>query len=517
MNKKSIFIRLIMYSTLGFLGIAQVNAQSRSSDWGMHRIWGERVLDEQPAVVGTFVVAEWKEVNPQPGKFDFSIFDQQLERVSRLGKPVTVAIRGGNKPDFLYTEVPYHPEELGRGVHDAKGTLQYWHPTYRQRYREVLQAFSAYLRSSPYRSTVYSIRQSVNAIGTEASGVPDDKTAMNQWIIPAGATFVPYSAAQDIDYKRFVTQTYFDLFADDVLLLVRSVLFTTDSANEIVPAEVRRAVELGQVGLMHTSSVPEPTRASTERKYLVHAKYGREGVTPVYAEPYAGSDYGPQPPAQWNYWRILSDLHVGVTYLAVYGREIAQIGNAEYAAAFEFANRYSGYQTRNSAASSPGAWVALREGGEFLRGDYTFLMSRMSGDPNVAVDSVGPSSQRFGAWARKVNAGDRMRFQLDDRFANSLGSGQAPVRVVYFDSQSPRFTVVTPTARSEIVGGGTGTWKVVEFLTSAPALSGNSGADITVEASTAVTLHMVEVMRDSGSNGSVVVAPPKSPNLVSVD
>ncbi len=518
MTKKSLFISLILYSFACIPGIAHAQAQSQSADWGMHRIWGQRVLDEQPAVVGSFVVAEWKDVNPQPGKYDFSVFDEYLERFSRLGKRATVALRGGYKPDFLFNEVPYHPESLGRGAHDAKGTLQYWHPTYRQRYSELLQAFSAYLKSSPYRSTVYSIRQNLNAVGTEATGVPDDKTDRSQWIVPAGVTFVPYSTAEDIGYKRFVTQTYFDLFADDVLLLVRSILLTSDSANDILPAAVRRAIELGQVGLVHTSSVPEPTSASTERKYLVHLKYAKNGVTPVYAEQYDYSDSGPQPPAQWNYWRILSDLHVGVTYVAVYGSDIEKVGDAEFAEAFEFANRYAGYQTLNSSSNSPGAWVALREGGEFLSGDYTFLMSRMDGDANAAVVSAGPNWQRFGAWARKVSAGGRMRFVLDDRFASALGNGQAMLRVIYLDSKSPQFTVVSTGGQFEVNGGATGTWKAAEFAVSAQGFAGNSGADITIDASTEVTLHMIEVLRDGNSNGvPVVIAPPKSPKLISVN
>jgi hypothetical protein len=362
---------------------------------------------------------------------------------------------------------------------------------------------------------VYSIRQNLNAFGTEHSGVDDENRATSQWVVPPGVKNVPYTQQEDSNYKKWVTQQYYDLFASDFLVFVRTTLLNDASAN--IPQVVLRAIDEGRVGLVHTSSQPEPASASTERKYVLHEQYGRKGITPIYAEPYSGSDAGPQPPAQWNYWRILSDLHVGVSYVAVYGSDIEQYTDPEFDAAFEFANRYAGYQAPDKAASSPGAWIALREGDKFLKGDYSFLMTRTSGDANAALDSAGPKWQRYGAWARRINNGGRMRFELDDRFAGSLGSGQAYVRIVFLDSGTVSFAVDTPGGSFNVRGNGKGTWVTKEVAVPASAFSGSSGADITLQANSDVVVHMVEVTREDIGDGDLVAAPPKAPNLIQVN
>jgi len=491
------------------------SAAENPNDWGVHKIWGSKSLDKISEVRGGYVIVEWKDINPAPGKFDFSIFDSELARYRKLGKRVTIAIRGKFKPDFLFNEVPYHPQRLALGVHDPKGSLAYWHPTYKKRYQELLQAFDNYLNSSPNKSTVYSIRQNINALGTEHSGIPQDKQARSQWIIPPGVNFVPYSSTENSRYKIFVSQTYYDLFVSDYLVLVRSVLLASSESN--LPQVVLRAIEDGRIGLVHTSSVPEPPSGSTEKKYKVHIQYGKNGSTRIYAEPYSDSRRGPQPRPQWNYWRLLSDLHAGVSFLSVYGADLEQSSDLEFASAFDFANRYAGYQTGNAVTSSPGAWVALREGGKFLTGDYTFLMSRMSGDASVALESVGPNWQRFGAWARRINANGRMRFKLDDRFANAIRGQNVTVRVVYFNSKSPGFSIETSGSKKDFAGGGTGTWKTVEMTVAASDFVGNSGADITIRAKTDVVLHMVEIVRNGSAGAVAGNAPPKAPTSIVVN
>jgi hypothetical protein len=471
-------------------------AAENPDDWGIHKIWGKKNLDSLPAIRGSYIYAEWRDLNPSPGVYDFSIFKSELARYNSLGKRVTVSLRGRFKPDYLFKEVPYHREQFTGGVGDAKGSLAYWHPQYKKRYKELLQAFSKFLNASPHKSTVYSIRQNTNALGTEHSGIPDAKRSAGQWVVPAGVSFTPYSDAQNSSYKNFVSQTYYDVLRPDFFVLVRSVLLT--GSQPAVPAVVMRGIENGTIGLLHTSSLPDAVNGSTERKYQVHLKYGKNGKTRIYAEPYDDSLRGPQPRPQWNYWRLLSDLHAGVSFISVYGADLNENSNQEFAAAFEFTNRYAGYQTGNSVTASPGAWAAVREGSNFLKGDYTFLMTRMSGDANVALESVGPDWQRFGAWARRVPANGRMRFQLDDRFANTLG-GNATIRVTYFNSKSPRFSVVTNGMNRDVAGGGTGTWKTAEFSVPASDLKGNSGADITLQAKTDVTIHMVEVVRGGSS------------------
>jgi hypothetical protein len=258
-------------------------------------------------------------------------------------------------------------------------------------------------------------------------------------------------------------------------------------------------LESGKIGLLHTTSMPEALTGSTSRQYEQHIKFGKNGATPVYAEPVTSSTKGTrgdQPPPQWNYWRILSDLFAGTTFISVYGTDLKLYGDTEYAAAFNFADRYAGFQTGNRVSLSPGAWVALREGGEYLAGDYTFLMERVGSDKNEVLKSVGPEWQRFGAWARRVPSGGRMRFRLDKRFASAIAGEDMTIRVTYFDSRSPRFSIRTSGGDSQSLrGGATGTWKTIEMPLGLSNAWGSGDADITISANTEVTLHMVELIR----------------------
>lgn len=493
--------------------IAGVSVADVSSDiWGLHRTWGQASTDLRPDVNGGVFAVEWKEVNPAPGKFDFSMFDGELSRFNSIGKPVSVFIRGSYKPDFLFNEVPYHPEQISRGVHDSKGSLQFWHPTYKKRFKELLTAFAAYLQNSPHRSSVYSIRQTMNALGTEDSWVEPEYRSDDQWIVPKGVNLVSYSDERKRSYNLEISQAYYDLFASDYLLLVRSTLLESN-----VPPGVLRAIQDGRVGLLHTSSRPEPLDRNVERKYLLHKKYGRDGATRIYTEAYSSAFRGDQIPLQWTYWRILSDLHAGITFLAVYGPDIEEGTGAEFQSAFDFANTYAGYQTGSSASIAPGGWVALRDGDQYLKGDYSFLMTRMSGDANVPVAGIGPDWQKNGMWARKVRAGGTMRFQLDSRLANSMRSGNAVVRVTYFNSRNPKFTLQTPGSKKVFTGGGTGTWKTMELVVPAGEFAGSGGADITLRATTDVTFHMVEVVRDGPVTTTSDAAPPKPPQLIDVN
>jgi hypothetical protein len=450
-----------------------------------------------PFVRAGYVAAEWAEINPAPGKFDFSVLERELARYESLGKRATIMVRGGAKPGFLFEEVPYHPQALSKQVNDKRGTLQYWHPSYRAHHQAMLQAFSDFLKTTEYRDSVFSVRQTLNAVGTEHAGIKKRDRDPGQWYTPVGVEFVPYSKDRNADYKKWVSQAYYDLFAPDFLVLVRSVLLTSESAD--LPKQVLQAIEDGRVGLLHTSSQPEPISRSTEKKYLVHRRYGRNGNTPIYAEPFSSStkgSRGEQPPAQWNYWRILSDLDAGVSYLAVYGKDLEAYRQPEYADAFLFANRYAGYQTARRAASSPGAWIAFREGGRFLQGDYSFLMSRLDGDANEALTAVGPDWQRFGAWARRIPAGGRMRLRLEQNIAASLADQSLVLRVTYFDSFSPSFDVSLGNGTVEnFKGGANGIWKTVQMPVAPTESWKDSTVDITISADTDVTLHMVELVR----------------------
>jgi hypothetical protein len=266
------------------------------------------------------------------------------------------------------------------------------------------------------------------------------------------------------------------------------------------PAPDMEALQLagsGKLGVFTTASEIEPrmpTMYNGDRPIFLD--YCRTGKTVCYAESMADATgkHGPSQdprwcsPEQYNYWRLLSDLNLGFSMIGVYGADLANAAKPEYQAAFDFAARYAGYHASPSLA--PGAWVALRDGGPKLKGDYSFLMRRLPGAEMKGEQKVGPGDQRFGAWARTLSKGSVVKFVPDADFARSLAGKTALLRVIYLDKGTGTFEVAAAGMKFQQTLGGSGRWQTAEFKLGGAALE-----EIGISAAADVTLHMVEVAR----------------------
>jgi len=481
------------------IGVAAAAEPAPHARRGLYAIWAPRGrFDDLDFVTGGQICLQWQNVQPAPDRYDFAALDAALAWYHEANRPTTVQVNGNRKPEWLYDRVPRHPERLSHQITGSKGSLQYWHPAHEQAYLAFVEAYGKHVRQSPYRSAVLGIRLNFNALGTEHMHVKPRDRDRGQWVCPPGVEPGPtWTRAIMEAYKQKVVRAFRRAFAPDVLVLVRNNIVLDASTD---PA-VMKAIERGELGLFHTSSEVEPRAPSTEKRYRAFLTYGRQGQTAVYAESWAdakgrhGGTTDPRwcSPCQWNYWRLLVDLHCGVSCIGVYGSDLARASDREFRSAFEFAAAHVGYHASPSVA--PGAWVALREG-RFLKGDYTFLMQRLPGDGSRAVQNAGPDGQRFGAWARVLEAGRTMRFAIDPAFVRSLAAGTAVVEVVYLDKGSGAFLVC--------LGGGrtvstplrdTGRWQTASWKTSGDDLSLNDGAHLAVRTEGGLVLHMVRVSR----------------------
>jgi hypothetical protein len=207
---------------------------------------------------------------------------------------------------------------------------------------------------------------------------------------------------------------------------------------------------------------------------------------------------------------LLCDLHCGVSFVACYGTDLevalsgryrggkaatidAAVFKDEFDAAFRFAAKYAGYHA--SPDSAPGAWVAFREG-DILKGDYTFLMQRLP-DHTREVKSVGPAEQRFGAWARLLPCDQAMQLVLDDRFAASLTTQGAELRVTYLDRGTGAFDAQAAGQTFHVQCSDSGRWKTVAWKLASPVFPKNdASAHVSLRALGAdLIVHMVEVVR----------------------
>jgi len=270
--------------------------------------------------------------------------------------------------------------------------------------------------------------------------------------------------------------------------------------------------ENGDLCWFHTSTEAQPRSKGVETQYQTFIDYCRSGKTLEYAECWADAwgyhgrkdDRWCSPP-QWNYWRLLADLHCGVSFIAVYGNDLAvaltgrhpreEAGRYqdEFNSAFEFAARYAGFHA--SPGQSPGAWAAFREG-EFLQGNYNFLMRRLP-DRTEELKNIGPEDQRYGAWARRLPPRENLRLVLDNAFARSLSRDKAELRVVYFDGAASAFRVAAAGREVTQSLAGSGRWQKVSLVLARPSFTRDrNGSDIVIQNGDGeLILHMVEVVR----------------------
>jgi len=510
---------------------------------GVYPIWYKDQVYDLPFVEGAQIVLQWGNIETSQGVYDFSTLVTKLTEAKNRGVLASVQINGNLKPAYLFNLVPYHPLALSSQVSDLQGTLMYWHPDFVTAHNAFLAAYASFIKESPLAQYILGIRQNFNAIGTEHYVVPSQNIDLAQWQVPPGVDpHVPWTKQIGDDYRTNVLAQYVSLFNNSGVQL-----FVRNSIDDTLKATYQTDFEQGRLSWFHTSSEAEPRSKWVEPQYETFFSYARSGMTTAYAESWASAwghhggktDDRWNSPPQWNYWRVLFDLHCGVSFIGVYGDDLGVALNGtysrsgvvyddsvsgfdyqyEFTRAFQFASRYAGFHNRPN--ESPGAWVAFRKNSVVLAAngqsvqartlvtftdDYNFLATRLA-DNSVGegVINRGPDEQRFGAWARQVLAGDSLRIALDTNFVQSLGGQPAVLRVIYLDDASlagTEFDVIHSGGQTlTVLSGGTGKWKELEIsIANANFVADVNGAHISVvnTGSQTLELHMIEVRRGDG-------------------
>ncbi|MCX7013123.1 MAG: beta-galactosidase [Candidatus Sumerlaeota bacterium] len=383
---------------------------------------------------GDQIGVQWAECEPEEGKYDFSCITRALDEAARKGRVVVIKVNGNKKPPYLYAKVPCNPAKWSVQINDKQGTLMYWHDNFKRAYLTFLAAYAAYLKTAPHKEIITALRLNYDAIGTEHYQVPDQYRPLEQWVCPPGVEQGPeYSDELKDKFKEAVVDAFVQHFLPDFKVLVRC---------NIEDFVVRKHADLfatGKLGWFHTGASMEENQAfHQEFRYSRFVQYCRPGYTFGFTESCGYSKFATAtkyPINQWAYWRMLSELNAGVSFIGVFSANLNLARTDPYVdAGFRFAATYAGYH--DQPATSPGAWVALRGKGDFFPGDYTLLMRRQPDDASSEVSQVGPAEQPYGSWARSLPAGQGMYFDLDDKFfpAGAAGKIAASIRVVYLDS-----------------------------------------------------------------------------------
>lgn len=537
-----VFISTLMLSSLFVQNSAMLSGDKEpklTGAEGLYALWyknkvNEKEFLEQPYMIGGQMVFQWRELAPEKGKYDFSKIAEELTNFGSKKMYTTIQINGNLKPEWLYEEVPYHPEKFSVQIRDPKGSIMYWHPTHRDAYINMLKAFADFLKQNENRKYLIGIRQNFNGFGTEHLPVADQNVDLSQWIVPEkndkSIETKQWTKELKNEYEEYVLDSYIKLFDGVTRVFVRNTI------NESLEKKYKTQFLTGKLCWFHTSSEAEPHSTEVERQYRIFYEDCRSGKTLAFAEPWASAwghhgkrDHRWCSPPQWFYWTQLINLHCGVSFIGLYSSDMQvaidgtyKSGDVDYkdgengtyqkefTETIHFAKKYVGYHDKPTR--SPGAWVAMREndsilannnqsvGGRklsFITGDYNFLMERLS-DKSYGknVINIGPDEQRFGAWARVLPANEQMKFSINTSFLESCKNKSLLVRVTYLDQKGKDFKVVINNISHSIKGEGKTQWITKQIEIKDGKLKANNNAHITIQnGSQDLYLHMVEVTR----------------------
>jgi hypothetical protein len=515
-------------------------AEENNSPGGLCAIWDTKNNNglKLPYISAGQVVVQWADVEPQEGKYEFERITELIQPFQKIKRKVTLQINGFTKPSWLFEKVPSVSEKLHHSITNKEGTLMYWHPAFVKAYVDLLSSYAQFLKDHPdIRQSLLGIRLNFNAIGTEQTKIAPKYQDPKVWKTPKGVEpGIPWTEQVAEKYEETVIDAFVNLLSSQVFVFCRNNL------DENILERKKDLFESGKLGFFHTSSEAEPRSSPTERQYKIFYDFCRSGKTLAYSESWAtawgfhGGEVDDRwcSPTQWNYWRLLFDLHCGVSWIAIYGSdlELAVTGKlilpgnlkkpakphddgkdggdwkSEYDNAFRFAAKYAGFHT--IPEKSPGAWVAFRENHEvlaenripsenrklsFFTGDYDFLMSR-NADSSRGIHNAGPEDQRYGAWARVLSKGETMSFGLEDRFAQSIADKPISVSVIALIPQGAKVTIDNAGTSYDLSYSPSASWQRISTdLPSFKNLRDSHNSQLAIRADKEVTLHMIEVER----------------------
>jgi hypothetical protein len=398
---------------------------------GIAMIWygDQNKLDSRNGIVTVGqIFFMWRWFEPTKDNYDFESLDRQLEAIHNKGMKTTIQINGNRHPDYIFQIVPFLdgvalPTQYNHTSEIGYGPPMYWHPTYKERYKKMIDTLAYHIKKSPWKDAVLGIRQSYNAVGTEHHYIPPEYREKGAWTFEAGVTEegdFPWTKEIADAYKRWTIDMYLDAFdpPKDIHVFMRASAI----AEGVASAEHIQMVEDGDLWIFHTSSEPQPRKGKVNQ-YQVFVDYAKTGKTCAFMESWGPARTGPGDDSwiktkkpitkeQCNYWTLLVDLHCGATWPAMRPEDIDY---PSFRGHFDFAAKYAGYSA--APRESPGAWIAFREG-DNLAGDYTFLLTRATDDNSQPLYNVDDAPE--GLWARQIAAGEAMKLDLDSAFENSL-------------------------------------------------------------------------------------------------
>ena len=487
---------------------------------GVYYIWGNNtdVFNMTDYVRAGQVVMNWDAIQTSRSTFSWTGVDNRIRNYTDRGMPVVLQINSSNKPTWIYSV-------SGGAIHKC-GTYEddrfswdiphFWGPSkalYLTLMQEMLQGIANHIATSPFRDKILGIRAAPNLIGTEQY---DLDPPASRGTVDITNPSCDYETSWNINVSKQVYEDVMRLYNPIFLPagirpILRSLLFASLNTSAALRTEL---LGMDKGWTFGTNGTPDSSLTAVDTFFTDMCVSGR---TRGYYEAFRENTFYDHP-LSWAYWRQLLELGRGISYIATYSEDLKGAlpgapDQAEYRATFDFSNKYAG--TQHLPASAPGAFIAFRP--KIHTGDtyanYDSLISLRNADgtaggddstvgltSNAGANIIGPTTQRFGRYARRTDiASSKTTFylRLDANFRASL-SGNVAVKVTYLNSGTANWRLVWSGSSQTITKTNTGRWVTTTVTVPASGLTGGLAAscDLHLVATGGdTTFHMVEVER----------------------
>ncbi|MFZ5833223.1 MAG: hypothetical protein ACOY3P_24305 [Planctomycetota bacterium] len=327
--------------------------EGRPNYCGVWGIWGgERVSREgRPWFKGVVVTATWKGIERRPGEFDFSEFDSKIQRVVDNGLSAMVLIyHADQSPDWIYDHgverVETDEPSPRRRIHPY-----FLDPDFKPLLSRLIHATAEHVAAYPpeVRGKIVGVQCPTGKSGDPQpyNGKPlDAKYRINLH----DDAWVDWTLGMFPVYREAYAQRNLDVF----LLFKGPNPQSNDWLMRQMPDSWRKPHAIAQ-GYQFNNEIRVMSELYPRTRRRIDGVLIRtRGELDHTAD--KGRNWFNAAPV-WNvYWAGLWNLTYGID---IWNQLTSALEDDRFVPAFEFVSRYAGYKT---AAESPGAWIALRDG-----------------------------------------------------------------------------------------------------------------------------------------------------------
>jgi hypothetical protein len=516
-REKSTFLLIAIFILLPSLTFSQEHPVGA----GIASIWSNQTQEQNPIVNVIQGFGLWRDIQAAgENSFDWSKYNTAINRAASINKYIYLQINM-QVPDWMQEKVAVVGYQ--KRADDYKG-YQFWDPDYLNAHLKLIREFGSFVANHPNRKWVIGVRIQPNGYNTEifnwiltswatnpahgtTNNLPVEKDK-STWISQppgysaANPKFAPHrsdtypgtSESYGEYYMKTVINEYIEVFHP---LSIGTGFRATSPLSTAYLDKLYNDNPLMQC--IQTSATTNMLSGSDQHKkdeYNDIKKYCRQRGHLAYWEGSAGKDA-----PTWEqeiYWRDLMRLEAGGTYSAT---RMDRWDNGEGCReGMRFFSKYAGYH--NLPELTPGAWIAMIDAPENNIKNFGYYISQNNMDATIIKNQI--TSHHKGYYAKQLNAGATVEFNIDESFAATARGGDATFNITWFSrsGDSWQFQINQGNGLenqgSTVSGSGTNTWQTVKFTIPISANSFPSTNDFAIQAIAGTPiLHMVEIEREN--------------------